>query len=167
MTIHGWVATVAELPPTRTNTYCPTLVERAEKLALADLDEPLHISALCRSYGQRANASKGISQDLRRSAVPASSDVAVIPGEARPFVRRWQVSDGNGNCHVVRLRGTRAFFSRVPQSIRRKSFADAAAHIRGWNSRGHRVEPPEQTSFGGIRVVFAMPRDMNSRRSPE
>jgi transcriptional regulator GlxA family with amidase domain len=49
MTIHGWVATVAELPSTRANTSCNTLVERAEKLALADLDEPLHISALCRS----------------------------------------------------------------------------------------------------------------------
>jgi transcriptional regulator GlxA family with amidase domain len=49
MTIHGWVATVAELASTQANTSCNTLVERAEKQALADLDEPLHISALCRS----------------------------------------------------------------------------------------------------------------------
>jgi transcriptional regulator GlxA family with amidase domain len=49
MTIHGWVATVAEKPSQRANTPCPALVERAEKLALADLDEPFHISALCRA----------------------------------------------------------------------------------------------------------------------
>jgi transcriptional regulator GlxA family with amidase domain len=47
MTIHGWVAPVAEMPSTRANTSCRALVEHAEKLALADLDEPLHISALC------------------------------------------------------------------------------------------------------------------------
>lgn len=49
MTIHGWVATEAELLSTRANTPCQALVERAEQLALADLDEPLHISALCRA----------------------------------------------------------------------------------------------------------------------
>ena len=49
MTIHGWVATVAEMPSTRANTSCHALVEHAEKLALADLNEPLHISALCRA----------------------------------------------------------------------------------------------------------------------
>jgi AraC-like DNA-binding protein len=49
MTIHGWVATAAEMPSTRSTTVCQTLVERAERLALAaDLDERLHISALCR-----------------------------------------------------------------------------------------------------------------------
>jgi transcriptional regulator GlxA family with amidase domain len=49
MTIHGWVATAAEMPATPANPSCHVLVERAEKLALADLDEPLHISALCRA----------------------------------------------------------------------------------------------------------------------
>ena len=49
MTIHGWVATVAEMPTARVTTSCHALVERAEALALADLDEPLHISALCRA----------------------------------------------------------------------------------------------------------------------
>ena len=47
MIIHGWVATVAEMPSTRANTSWDMLIERAEKLALADVDEPLHISALC------------------------------------------------------------------------------------------------------------------------
>jgi transcriptional regulator GlxA family with amidase domain len=47
MTVHGWVATVAEMPSAPATTSCHALVERAEKLALADLDEPLHISALC------------------------------------------------------------------------------------------------------------------------
>jgi AraC-like DNA-binding protein len=49
MTIHGWVATKAELLPTRANTSWQALVERAEKLALASPDEPLHITALCRA----------------------------------------------------------------------------------------------------------------------
>jgi transcriptional regulator GlxA family with amidase domain len=49
MTIYCWVATLAEMPSARATTSCHALVERAEKLALADLDEPLHISALCRA----------------------------------------------------------------------------------------------------------------------
>jgi transcriptional regulator GlxA family with amidase domain len=49
MTIHGWVTNVAEMPVTRSNTSCRALVARAEQLALADPDESLHISALCRA----------------------------------------------------------------------------------------------------------------------
>jgi len=49
MTIHGWVATVAKIPSTRANTSCLALVEHAETWALADLDQPLHISTLCRA----------------------------------------------------------------------------------------------------------------------
>ena len=49
MTIHRWTATVVETYATRESKPCRDLVEQAEKLALADLDEPLHISALCRA----------------------------------------------------------------------------------------------------------------------
>jgi transcriptional regulator GlxA family with amidase domain len=49
MTIHHWVAKVAEKPLTGESEPCRDLVEKAEKLALADLDEPLHIPALCRA----------------------------------------------------------------------------------------------------------------------
>jgi AraC-like DNA-binding protein len=49
MTIHQWVAPVAETSFTRENKSYRDLIEQAEKLALADLDEPLHISALCRA----------------------------------------------------------------------------------------------------------------------
>src|SRR6266849_11075970 len=49
MTVHGGVTTAPEMPPARANTSCYVLVERTEKLALADLDEPLHISSLCRA----------------------------------------------------------------------------------------------------------------------
>jgi transcriptional regulator GlxA family with amidase domain len=45
MTIHQWIATAAETPPAR--ELCRDLVEQAESLALADIDQPLHISALC------------------------------------------------------------------------------------------------------------------------
>jgi transcriptional regulator GlxA family with amidase domain len=49
MTIHRGVAAVAKMPSARTNMSCYALIERAEKLVLADLGQPLHISALCRA----------------------------------------------------------------------------------------------------------------------
>ncbi len=48
MTNHLWVAPVEERSLTRDKS-CGELVERAEKLALAEMDEPLHISAMCRA----------------------------------------------------------------------------------------------------------------------
>jgi transcriptional regulator GlxA family with amidase domain len=49
MNIHQWLAIVAETPFTReSNPWCD-LVEQAERLALAHIDEPLHISTLCRT----------------------------------------------------------------------------------------------------------------------
>ena len=49
MTMHHQVATAEQRSSfTRENTSCGDLVEQAEKLALVDVDEPLHISALCR-----------------------------------------------------------------------------------------------------------------------
>jgi transcriptional regulator GlxA family with amidase domain len=48
MTIHHWVAPVEERAFTRDKS-CSELVERAEKLALAETDEPLLISAICRA----------------------------------------------------------------------------------------------------------------------
>jgi transcriptional regulator GlxA family with amidase domain len=47
MNIHQWLAVVAETPFTRHSNPCSDLVEQAERLALAHLDEPLHISTLC------------------------------------------------------------------------------------------------------------------------
>jgi len=38
-----------EIPLSRESRACRALVEQAEQLALADVDEPLHISALCRA----------------------------------------------------------------------------------------------------------------------
>ena len=49
MNIHQWLAIVAETPFTRESNPCSDLVEQAERLALAHLDEPLHISVLCRT----------------------------------------------------------------------------------------------------------------------
>jgi transcriptional regulator GlxA family with amidase domain len=49
MTVLQRVAKAAEIPPTRESRARQDLVERAEKLVLADVDEPLHISALCRT----------------------------------------------------------------------------------------------------------------------
>lgn len=48
MTIHWWTAVAAQTSSARESKPCRDLVGQAEKLALADLDEPLHISALCR-----------------------------------------------------------------------------------------------------------------------
>jgi transcriptional regulator GlxA family with amidase domain len=49
MTIHGSFATAAETSSTQKSKPCRDLVEQAENLALVDVDEPLHISALCRA----------------------------------------------------------------------------------------------------------------------
>ncbi len=47
MILDQWLAAVAETPFTRESNPCSDLVEQAKRLALAHLDEPLHISALC------------------------------------------------------------------------------------------------------------------------
>ena len=49
MNIHQWLEIVAETPFSRENSTHSDLVEQAERLALAHIDEPLHISALCRT----------------------------------------------------------------------------------------------------------------------
>jgi transcriptional regulator GlxA family with amidase domain len=49
MNIDQWLAIVVETPFTRESNPCCDLVEQAEKLALAHLDDPLHMSALCRT----------------------------------------------------------------------------------------------------------------------
>jgi transcriptional regulator GlxA family with amidase domain len=47
MTIQRSATTGTETPDARPGNPCRDLVEQAEILALADVDEPLHISALC------------------------------------------------------------------------------------------------------------------------
>jgi transcriptional regulator GlxA family with amidase domain len=47
MTLDQWLVAVAETPFTRQSNPSSDLVEQAKILALAHLDEPLHISALC------------------------------------------------------------------------------------------------------------------------
>jgi transcriptional regulator GlxA family with amidase domain len=49
MTIHRLIADETETAYGRQCKPCRDLVEQAEQLALADLDEPLHIPALCRA----------------------------------------------------------------------------------------------------------------------
>ena len=49
MTIHRWIAAVPERPAKQPDTPCCDLIKQAEALVLADLDAPLHISALCRA----------------------------------------------------------------------------------------------------------------------
>jgi AraC-like DNA-binding protein len=54
MSIHGSFAAGAETSYAQKNKPCRDLVEQAENLALADVDEPLHISALCRTLAVSA-----------------------------------------------------------------------------------------------------------------
>jgi AraC-like DNA-binding protein len=49
MTIHQWLTTVGETSSAREGKRCRDLVQQAENLALAYLDESIHISALCRT----------------------------------------------------------------------------------------------------------------------
>src|SRR5712671_7911727 len=47
MTIHCWIGSVAEMAGRPASRSCRDLVDRAEALALAEPNEPLHIAALC------------------------------------------------------------------------------------------------------------------------
>jgi AraC-like DNA-binding protein len=47
MTIHCWIGSMAEMSGGPASRSCRDLVDRAEALALAEPDEPLHIAALC------------------------------------------------------------------------------------------------------------------------
>lgn len=47
MNIHQWLEIAAETPFSRESNSHNDLVEQAERLALAHIDAPLHISALC------------------------------------------------------------------------------------------------------------------------
>jgi transcriptional regulator GlxA family with amidase domain len=49
MNIHQWLEIVAETPFSRERNSQSDLVEQAERLALAHIDEPLQIAALCRT----------------------------------------------------------------------------------------------------------------------
>jgi AraC-like DNA-binding protein len=49
MNIDQWLAIAEETPFTREGNPSSDLVEQAERLALAHLDEPLHVSALCQT----------------------------------------------------------------------------------------------------------------------
>jgi transcriptional regulator GlxA family with amidase domain len=49
MNIRQWLEIVAETPFSRESNSHSDLVEQAERLSLAHIDEPLHISALCRT----------------------------------------------------------------------------------------------------------------------
>lgn len=49
MNADQWLAIAEETPFTREGNPCSDLVEQAERLALAHLDEPLHVSALCQT----------------------------------------------------------------------------------------------------------------------
>ncbi|TMK48196.1 MAG: helix-turn-helix domain-containing protein [Alphaproteobacteria bacterium] len=49
MDIDQWLAAVEETPFNQRGNPCSDLVEQAERLALAHIDEPLHISTLCRT----------------------------------------------------------------------------------------------------------------------
>jgi transcriptional regulator GlxA family with amidase domain len=47
MTTHCWIGTVAERSGRPASKSCRDLVDRAEALALAELDEPLRMASLC------------------------------------------------------------------------------------------------------------------------
>ncbi len=101
--------------------------------------------------GQRTNTSQGISQNPWRSAMPASSDIAAVPSETCPFVRRWRPRHCNGNCNMFWLRGVGALFSRIPQDIWRKSVANAASPTPGQNFPGQQC-CPRQSPFRSLRM---------------
>src|SRR6266571_3455868 len=51
MNVHPWVGRVVEAPDKRASETSLDLVQRAEMLAFADLDKPLHVAALSHTLG--------------------------------------------------------------------------------------------------------------------
>jgi transcriptional regulator GlxA family with amidase domain len=144
MTIHGWVATVAEMPSVRANTSCHALVERAEKLALADLDEPLHISVLCRALAvsertlrKEFHRTYGVPpcrrlrmlrlSRARRALLSADGTLATVTEIAMSF----------GFVELGRLSVEyRKAFGESPSRTLHRTFADRTLAVSGSNGQG-------------------------------
>jgi AraC-like DNA-binding protein len=161
MTIHGCVATVAVIPSRGAGTSWNMLVECAEKLALADLDKPLHISALCRALAVSERTLRkafyrthGIPpcrhlrmmrlSQARRALLSADPDIVTVT----------EIATGFGFIELGRFSVEyRKVFGESPsQTLQRPS--------PGKNSHGQRVGSPGQPLLGSLRtwVVSAMPR---------
>jgi AraC-like DNA-binding protein len=164
MTIHGWVATVAEMPSTRANTSCHALVEHAEKLALADLDEPLHISALCRAL---AVSERTLRKAFHRThGVPPCRHLRMLRlSQARRallsadgnLVTVTEIATGFGFVELGRFSVEyRKVFGESPSQTLQRTSPEVSRSAR--RSAGMAL-------FGSLRTsaAFAMPREVNSR----
>jgi transcriptional regulator GlxA family with amidase domain len=153
MIIHGWVATVAEIPSTRANTSWDVLVERAEKLALADVDEPLHISALC---GALAVSERTLRKAFHRTyGVPPCRHLRML----RLSQARRSLLSADGKFTTVTQIATSFGFVELGRfSVEyRKAFGESPSQTLQRTSPGRtlavgEIKPKGQSLFGGLRT---------------
>ena len=153
MIIHGWVATVAGIPSTRANTSWDVLVERAEKLALADVDEPLHISALC---GALAVSERTLRKAFHRTyGVPPCRHLRML----RLSQARRSLLSADGKFTTVTEIATSFGFVELGRfSVEyRKAFGESPSQTLQRTSPGRtlavgEIKPKGQSLFGGLRT---------------
>jgi AraC-like DNA-binding protein len=161
MTIHGWVATVGEMPPRQAGTSRHGLVERAEKLALADLEQPLHISALCRALAVSERTLR--KAFYRTHGVPPCRHLRMM---RLSQARRALLSADANIVTVTEIATDFGFIELGRFSVEyRKVFGESPSQTLqrpspGKNSHSQRVGSPGQPLLGSLRkcVVSAMPR---------
>jgi AraC-like DNA-binding protein len=130
MAIHHWGAIVKERSFARENRSCSDLVEKAEKLALAEIDEPLQISAVCRALAvsQRTlrkafRATYGLPPCRRLRLLRLSEARRVLLAADCRRVTVTQIATGFGFLELGRFSVEyRKLFGETPsQTLRRQS----------------------------------------------
>jgi AraC-like DNA-binding protein len=152
MNVHPWVGRVAEERYRRTSQSSLDLVQRAEMLASANLDQPLHVAALSHTLGvsertlrKAFNNTYGVSPcrhlrmlrlfQVRRALLSAHEQVVTVTAIATSFgfaeLGRFSVEYRKvfGESPSVTLR-------RASRSIGRGDVVFAASHRRAAGSHG-------------------------------
>jgi AraC-like DNA-binding protein len=170
MTIHAWVATAPKMPSKRPNRPCRDLVEHAEALALADLDEPLHVSALCsalavseRTLRKAFHKTHGLPPCRHLRMLRLSQARRALLSADCKFATVTEIATSFGFVELGRFSVEyRKAFGECPSQTLHRTSPDRTLAVK-W------VEPPEQPPFGSLRTreVFAMPYGVTSSTFPK
>jgi AraC-like DNA-binding protein len=150
MAIHHWVAIVKERSFARENRSCSDLVEKAEKLALAEIDEPLHISAVCRALAvsQRTlrkafRETYGLPPCRRLRLLRLSEARRVLLAADRGRVTVTQIATGFGFLELGRFSVEyRKVFGETPSQTLRQVHASRISALDA--SCDHAISMPER-----------------------
>jgi AraC-like DNA-binding protein len=135
MPIHQWAATLAEASSAQQSRSCRDLVEQAEQLALADLDGPLHISALCsalkvseRTLRKAFHEARGLSPCRQLRMLRLSEARRTLLTADRKLVTVTEIATGCGFLELGRFSVEyRKVFGESPsQTLRRRTRRDSS-----------------------------------------